>query len=344
MRRRTPATSRRTIATSRTAARLAAAAAVLALAGAATGAASAATAAAPASVRPDAAASFAPYTDMSNSQEGLLDTAITQHGVRTFTAGFVIGSGCNQIWGDTLPVGDDSFTDPLIEKAQSEGASVIVSSGGAAGLPLAWSCTDQSAITAGYQKIIDSYHPSSLDFDIEGGAIADTAAATRNMTAMKSLKDANPGLTFSVTLPVLPDGLTADGVNIIKAAKDAGVKIDVVNIMTMDYYQGSQDMGQAAISAATSTLAQLRSVDASYGYDNLGITPMIGVNDDGSVFTTDNASTVKDWASANGVGRLSYWSINRDQSCGAGSVGAAASPTCSGVSQNQLAFTDIFGS
>lgn len=336
MRRRPPTSSRRTIAGSRLAATLTAAA--LAVGGAAAAAVPAS--AAPAPERPLAAGGFAPYTDMSNSQESVLDTAITQHGVKTFTAGFVIGSGCNQIWGDTLPVGDDSFTDPLISKAQSEGASVIVSSGGAAGLPLAWSCTDQSAINAGYQKIIDSYSPSSLDFDIEGGAIADTAAATRNMTAMKALKAANPGFTFSVTLPVLPDGLTADGVNIVKAAKDAGVKIDVVNIMTMDYYQGNQDMGQAAVNAAKSTLAQIQGVDPSYTYANLGVTPMIGVNDDGSVFSTDNASTVKSWASQNGVGRLSFWSVNRDQSCGA--TVAAASPTCSGVSQGKLAFTDIF--
>ncbi|WP_406134702.1 chitinase [Streptomyces sp. NBC_01089] len=335
MRRRPPTTSRRTTSASRAAAVLAAAG--LAVAGAALTAGPAA--ATPVSVK--AAASFAPYTDMSNSQEGLLDTAITQHGVKTFTAGFVIGSGCNQIWGDTLPVGGDSYTDPLISNAKSEGASVIVSSGGAAGLPLAWSCTDQSAINAGYQKIIDSYGPSSLDFDIEGGAIADTAAAARNMSAMKTLKAANPGLTFSVTLPVLPDGLTADGVNILKAAKDAGVKIDVVNVMTMDYYQGSQDMGQAAISAGKATLAQMQSVDPSYTYANLGITPMIGVNDDGSVFSTADASTVKSWADSNGVGRLSYWSVNRDQSCG--SVTTAASPTCSGVTQGQLAFADILG-
>ncbi len=293
-----------------------------------------------------AAGTFAPYTDMSNSNEGLLDTAITGHGVKTFTAAFVLGSGCNQIWGDTLPVGNDSFTDPLIRKAQSEGASVIISSGGAAGLPLAWSCTDQSAITAGYQKIIDSYGVNSLDFDIEGAAIADTAAATRNMQAMKTLKAANPSLTFSVTLPVLPSGLTADGVNIIKAAKSAGVKIDNVNIMTMDYYQGSQDMGQAAISAAEATLGQMQSVDSGYGYGNVGITPMIGVNDDGSVFSLANAATVASWAASHGVGRLSFWSVNRDTACGGVAAQQVARPdassTCSGVSQSPLAFTDAF--
>jgi hypothetical protein len=50
------------------------------------------------------------------------------------------------------------------------------------------------------------------------------------MQAMKGLKASNPNLTFPVTLPVLTSGLTNDGVNILKAARTAGVKIDVVNI------------------------------------------------------------------------------------------------------------------
>jgi chitinase len=338
MRRRTPTLQRPRISATRTAVALAAAA----LAVMATTAAGVAPASATA--RPAASGGvFAPYTDMSNSQEPLLDTAITQHGVKAFTAAFVIGEGCNDIWGDTLPVGNDSYTDPEISRAQSEGAQVIISSGGAAGEPLAWTCTDQSTIDAGYQQIINSYGVNSLDFDIEGAAIADTASVARQMQAMKDLKASNPGLTFSVTLPVLPSGLTSDGVNIIQAAKDAGIKIDVVNIMTMDYYQGSQDMGQAAIDAAQATLAQMQSVDPSYTYANVGITPMIGINDDGSDFTLANASTVENWAADNGIGRLSFWSVNRDQSCsGSGPIRPDASSTCSGDSQSQLAFSDAF--
>jgi chitinase len=285
------------------------------------------------------AAEFAPYVDMTAS-DSQLDTAITQHGVKAFTAAFVIGSGCDQIWGDTLPVGNDPATDGAISKAKSEGASVIISSGGAAGVPLAWTCTDQGRIEDGYQKIISSYGVTSLDFDIEGAAIADSAAAARQMTAIKNLKSRNQGLTFSLTLPVLPSGLTQDGVNLVKAAHDAGVKVDNVNIMAMDYYAGNQDMGQAAIQAAQHTLSQLQSVDSGYAYANLGITPMVGTNDDNSTFTLDNAQTVKSWASSNGVSRLSFWSVNRDRSCSAFSP--QASPTCSGVSQSPLSFADAF--
>ncbi|MFD8722197.1 carbohydrate binding domain-containing protein [Streptomyces sp. NPDC059629] len=284
--------------------------------------------------------SVAPYVDMSNSQEGLLDTAVTGHGLKAYTAAFVLGEGCTQIWGDTLPIGNDSYTDPEIAKARSEGASVIVSSGGASGEPLAWTCSTQSSIDAGYQAIINDYGVTRLDFDVEGAAIADTAAAARQMQAMKDLKASNPNLQFSMTLPVLTSGLTGDGVNILKAAKNAGIKIDVVNIMTMDYYAGTgTEMGQAALSAARATLAQMQSVDSGYTYANLGITPMIGKNDDGSTFTLADAQTVESFAAQNGVGRLAFWSANRDQPC---SGSANSLSTCSEISQNSLAFTDAF--
>ncbi|MYS22152.1 Carbohydrate binding domain-containing protein [Streptomyces sp. DvalAA-14] len=284
--------------------------------------------------------SVAPYVDMSNGQEGLLDTAITGHHLKAYTAAFVLGEGCTQIWGDTLPIGADSFTDPEIARAKSEGASVIISSGGASGLALAWTCSNQSSIDAGYQAIINDYGVSQLDFDIEGAAIADTAAAARQMQAMKDLKASNPGLQFSMTLPVLANGLTNDGVNILKAAKNAGIKIDVVNIMTMDYYAGAgTEMGQGSVSAAQATLAQMKSVDSGYTYANLGITPMIGKNDDGSTFTLADAQTVETFAAQNGVGRLAFWSANRDQPC---SGSANSLSTCSEISQSSLAFTDKF--
>lgn len=318
-------------------ARFAASACALALAatGAAVALAPAGSAAAASSVY-----SVAPYVDMSNSQEGLLDTAITGHQLKAYTAAFVLGEGCNQIWGDTLPIGNDSYTDPELAKAKSEGASVIISSGGASGEPLAWTCSTQSSIDAGYQALINDYGVTRLDFDVEGAAVADTAAAARQMQAMKDLKASNPGLQFSMTLPVLTSGLTNDGVNILKAAKNAGIRIDVVNIMAMDYYAGTgTEMGQGAIDAARATLAQMQSVDSGYTYVNLGITPMIGKNDDGSTFTLADARTVENFAAQNGVGRLAFWSVNRDQPCG----GSANSlPTCSEISQNSLAFTDAF--
>lgn len=52
---------------------------------------------------------------------------------------------------------------------------------------------------------------------------------------LPALQAANPGLTLSYTLPVLPAGLTAAGVALLANAVQRGVRVDVLNIMTMDY-------------------------------------------------------------------------------------------------------------
>jgi chitinase len=283
----------------------------------------------------------APYVDMSNSQEGVLNTVISSHGLRSFTAAFTIGEGCSDIWGDTLPVGSDPTIGGEISSAKAAGASVIVSSGGSAGEPISFTCTNQSTIDAAYQAIINDYGTDYLDFDIEGAAIADTTGIDQTFQAMKDLKASNPGLVWSVTVPVLPSGLDNYGTALLQDAQNMGVTIPIVNVMAMDYYQGDIEMGNAAISAAENTLSQMKAVNGSYTYANVGITPMIGVNDDGSTFTLADASSVASWASSNGIGRLAFWSVDRDQACPGGN-GGAASPTCSGVSQSTGQFTSAF--
>jgi len=283
----------------------------------------------------------APYVDMSNSQEGVLNTAISSHGLHSFTAAFAIGEGCSDIWGDTLPIGNDPTIGAEISSAKAAGASVIVSSGGSGGEPISFTCTTQSTIDAAYQAIINDYGTNQLDFDIEGAAIADTAGIDRTFQAMKDLKASNPSLTWSVTVPVLPTGLDYNGTGLLQDAQNMGVTIPLVNVMAMDYYQGNIEMGAAAISAAENTLNQMKAVNGSYSYANVGITPMIGINDDGSTFTLADASSVASWASSNGIGRLAFWSVDRDQACPGGN-GGAASPTCSGISQSTGQFTSAF--
>lgn len=45
----------------------------------------------------------------------------------------------------------------------------------------------------------------------------------------------------------------------------------------------------------------------------LAITPMIGKNDDGSIFTVADATKVAQYAATNKLARLSYWALQRDQ-------------------------------
>ncbi|MFI9383267.1 chitinase [Kutzneria sp. NPDC052558] len=287
----------------------------------------------------------APYVDMTNNQEPMLNAAISGAGLKAFTAAFVIGSGCTPIWGDTLPVTNDPTVNGEISAAQSAGAQAIVSFGGAGGVELAQSCTNATSLTSAYQTVVNTLHVNHIDFDVEGAAIADTASVNRRFAAIKSLESANPGLVVSVTIPVLPTGPDNYGTAFLQAAKADGARLDVINIMTMDYY-GSWDsnpqMGSYATQAATATLNLARTLWSSDTYGNIGITPMIGQNDDAAeIFTESDAQAVVNFANSNGIGRLAFWSVDRDQPCGGGVSGL---PSCTNISQSKLDFSKIFDS
>ncbi len=75
-------------------------------------------------------------------------------------------------------------------------------------------------------------------------------------------------------------------------------------------------------------------------WQHIGATPMIGQNDDpAEVFTEANAATLVSFAQANHLGRLAFWSVDRDQPCGGSASGL---PSCSEISQQALDFTKIF--
>jgi len=67
--------------------------------------------------------------------------------------------------------------------------------------------------------VISAYDVNKVDFDIEGAAVANTAANERRDQALATLEAADPGLQVSFTLPVLPSGLTTDGVAVIDGAR-----------------------------------------------------------------------------------------------------------------------------
>jgi chitinase len=287
-----------------------------------------------------AAAGFpvAPYVDLSAGSASMLDTAIAQAGLRDYTAAFVIGVGCTPIWGDTLGI-DNSTVNPRIARAKAAGARVIIAFGGAAGSELGQSCTNVASLQAAYQSVINKYGVNYLDFDIEGAAIADTASITRRYQAIRNLLAANAGLNISLTIPVLENGPDANGTNFLRAAATNGVRVDVVNAMTMDYGHAVADMGAAAKTAAQGTLNAARSAGLNLTFANIGITPMIGNNDSaGETVSAANARDIVAFARANGVGRLSFWSLGRDQPCAGGGV----SPNCSGLGGASLDFTRIF--
>ncbi|MFB9348035.1 cellulose binding domain-containing protein [Streptomyces heliomycini] len=291
-------------------------------------------------------AGFAPYVDTSLFPAFDLVASAEATGVKEYNLAFVTdGGGCTPRWGGVSGLGDNAVAGQ-IGALRAKGGDVRVSFGGAAGSELGTTCASADALAAAYEKVVNAYDLTKVDFDVEGGALPNAAANTRRARAIAKLQKAHPDLDVSFTLPVMPEGLTQDGVNLLADAKENGVRIDAVNIMAMDYGPAySDDMGAYAEQAATATQAQLKGVLALSDADawkTVAVTPMIGVNDVVTeVFEVDDATQLVDFARSKGLGRLSMWSGARDRQCPGGAK-PAADPTCSSILQDGFAFTKAF--
>jgi hypothetical protein len=300
--------------------------------------------------------SFAPYTDLTAYPPPDLTTIKNQAGVRDVTLAFVTaqaGTKCLATWGgyQNYPAsGKQAYQRGPIAAFQHAGGAVIPSFGGQAGAELATVCKTTKALKSAYASVISAYKATHIDFDIEGADVANFAAAKRRASALATLQTsaAEQGhqLRISLTLPVLPSGLTADDKRVIADTVDAGVSISLVNGMAMDFGDSAaphpaNKMGTLAIGVAGGLHRQLHSIFPSLGSSALnsliGITPMIGINDTSDeVFTATNAKQLASYAATNKLGMLGMWQLGRDKQCA--QPVTTAQTDCSGVSQSPWAF------
>ena len=301
---------------------------------------------------------FAPYVDVTQWPS----FAMTQHaqttGIRSYTLGFIVAKGyndCRASWGTYYLLADNWFGDE-VQNLRALGGDVIASFGGAANQELGEACTTVPDLKAQYQAVIDQYALNQIDFDIEGGILTNTTANTRRAQAIAQLQAdaaaAGKSLKVSFTLPVLPQGLTQDGVNLVKNAVTNGVSISVLNIMAMDYGDSAapnpaNKMGEYAIDAATALYGQLKTLYQDSGANKseaelwamVGITPMIGENDVSTeIFNQQDAREVVAFAQSKAIGRIAMWSVNRDKACANG----GSLYECTKITQSANEFGLIF--
>ncbi|WP_342274830.1 lipoprotein [Spiroplasma endosymbiont of Cantharis lateralis] len=181
--------------------------------------------------------------------------------------------------------------------------------------------------------------PKAIDFDIEGHA-QELDDDNRLLAAtIAEMKKEDKDWDFSLTLPVLPTGLTSVGYRVmnifVEEFKKAGLSekdLPVVNLMLMDYGDPiyvqaikdgltNFDLARQAVNATKNNLAT--SIESNYGkvsigndglYKLIGATPMIGVNDTvWGVFTEEDAKELYNWSHNVGLGYIGMWSMNDDR-------------------------------
>jgi len=299
---------------------------------------------------------FAPYFE---AWTGESPAAVAQQsGAKHLTLAFLQAAthgSCTVFWnGSTgMPVANSTFGAD-IATIRSRGGDVIPSFGGYTAdntaTEIADSCTNVDQIAAAYESVITTYDVPRLDMDIEDNSLTNTAGIDRRNKAIKKVQDwaAAQGRTLQIsyTLPTTTHGLESSGLAVLQNAVANGARVDVVTMMTFDYYDNAaHQMATDTQTSANGLVSQLASLYPGKTQAQLwamvGIIEMVGVDDFGpaETFTTADATTVYNWAVSKGINTLSFWALQRDNgNC----PGSSAADNCSGVSQSLWQFSHTF--
>lgn len=156
---------------------------------------------------------------------------------------------------------------------------------------------------------------TTVTSDIEGGLLADVNARQVRNNVMKRLKTDYPNMKFGLTLPTLTNGLDYLGMNIVKNVIDTDTPLDYVNIMSFDF--NSKDSLNGITNSAVGLFSQLKSFfptkTDSQIYAMMGITMMIGSDDQSMITDIDTFRKICQWAEDRKIYMISYWALQRDQ-------------------------------
>jgi hypothetical protein len=263
-------------------------------------------------------------------------------GIHDFTLAFMLSrKTCDPAWDGSRPL-TGGVDQSAISSIRAAGGDVVVSFGGWSGRKLGNKCKTTSALAAAYQRVINAYALKAIDIDIEHGEMSSVKVRDRVVAALGTIARANPGLEISVTFGSSPTGPDAKGAAMISYAASIGFLPTAWTVMPFDFGgPASTNMAQASIGAVQG-LARL--VQSGYrttlatAYLHSGISSMNGRTDDGETVSVADLQSMLAFAQQNHLGRLTFWSVNRDRSCGGSTTGA---DSCSGVAQTPYAYSKV---
>ena len=217
---------------------------------------------------------YAPYYETYLAPNTPSITATAQaSGARYFTLAFLQTpkrGSCALDWNGS-PAQPLDYYAADIASLRVLGGDVIPSFGGFSAdqgvTEIADSCTNVNQIAADYESVITTLGVTRLDMDVEAKSLNDTAGVNRRNQAIALTEQwaAANGIPLQIqyTLPVEQYGLDPNGEAVLQNAITDGATVSSVNIMVFNYYiagEGTVNVDQAAINAATNTHALLASI------------------------------------------------------------------------------------
>ncbi|WP_020672911.1 glycosyl hydrolase family 18 protein [Amycolatopsis nigrescens] len=288
---------------------------------------------------PLAAGKAAPYLYLGWGNPPDPATVMNATGIKTFTMAFILSSGgCAPAWDGTRPLAGGADAN-AISQIRAAGGDVVPSIGGWSGNKLGPNCATPEALAGAYQQVIDAYQLTAIDIDIENTDEFENATVQdRILNALKIVKQRNAGMQTIVTIPTTTTGPNSWGNRLIEQANALQAGIDVFTLMPFDF--GSSNIYNDTVNATTALKDKLK---ATFGWSDAeafahsGISGMNGLSDQRELTSVEAWTQIRDWAKTNGLGRLSFWSVNRDRGCPDGGV----TSHCSGIAQPDWEFTRI---
>jgi chitinase len=283
----------------------------------------------------------APYYSVLDSAAPDLGSVMSATGQKAFDMAFILADSgsCTPAWNGTDPTSSDTQVAAVINEVRSDGGDVIVSAGGYNGTKLGQVCGTAAATAAAYQQVITTYGLHAFDFDLEEPEIENSAAIDNELGAAQILQRDNPGLFISITMPSVATGANYFGQQLMDEAKTLGFTPNDYTIMPFDggFNGGSSQV--AALQGMNSQLVATFGWSSSVAYAHEGFSGMNGRTDSAEYFYQSDFQTVLSFAQSVGLGRYTFWSVNRDRECNPPSNNGNLSSECSSVTQNPWDFT-----
>lgn len=300
--------------------------------------------------RPNATAALAqqwyasaPYDMPLDNDPPNLPQVMAATGQKAFELAFVLadGSSCAPAWDGTTPVSSSDAVSSQISAVRAAGGDVSVSFGGYNGTKLGQVCSGASATAAAEQQVINAYGLHAIDLDLEEPEYENSTAIANELGAARILQGEDPGLYISVTIPGTTSGTGWFGEQLLDEAKSLGFTPNVFTIMPFD---GGFDGAASQITALQDFNSILQSTfgwSQSDAYAHEGFSGMNGRTDSAEYFYQSDFQSVLSFAESNGLGRYTFWDVNRDRECDPPDNNGTLSGTCSSVTQNDWDFTDF---
>jgi hypothetical protein len=281
----------------------------------------------------------APYLYMGWGNPPSPTTVMNATGIKWFTMAFILSSGgCNPAWDGSRPL-QGSADATAISQIRAAGGDVVPSIGGWSGNKLGPNCSTPEALAGAYQTVINAYGLKAIDIDIENtDEFESEAVQDRILNALKIVKQNNPGIQTILTFGTSTTGPNYWGNRLIERSQALGANIDIFTLMPFDF--GSSNIYNDTVGASEGLKTKLK---ATFGwtdaqaYAHQGISGMNGLSDQQELTSTATWQNITTWAKGKGLGRLAFWSVNRDRGCAGGGVVS----NCSGIAQPDWEFTRI---